>query len=119
MMIIDGGQELWTGDTYPMLGCAACGCEYVHHFEVDVFTRHGEDNDRGIAVHIGMRGIPSVTTDTSERAGNPSSRRSGLVVRFWCESCEAISALELAQHKGVTFIDTKVVGSLRDRETAA
>jgi hypothetical protein len=44
---------------------------------------------------------------TSEGSGNPSSRRQGLAIRFFCEGCggadsDDIIELTVAQHKGST-----------------
>jgi hypothetical protein len=43
------------------------------------------------------------TIDTS-MAGNPSGRRSGLTVLFWCECCHRITRLDIEQHKGETHL---------------
>jgi len=38
-------------------------------------------------------------------SGNPSSRRDGLVIRFWCELCDVVDAeLTVEQHKGCTYL---------------
>jgi hypothetical protein len=39
--------------------------------------------------------------------GNPSVRRHGFKVYFWCEACPAKSVLSVSQHKGVTEVDIK------------
>lgn len=38
-------------------------------------------------------------------SGNPSARRDGLRVHFWCEFCGDGLTLNIAQHKGVTLLD--------------
>ena len=44
----------------------------------------------------------SIDTDLK---GNPSARRDGLAIRFWCESCDARPVLTIAQHKGSTLVE--------------
>jgi hypothetical protein len=40
----------------------------------------------------------------SHRVGNPSSRRGGVAIRFWCEGCDSAPELTLEQHKGETHL---------------
>lgn len=77
--------------------CPNCGGNYFHHGLVEIFERT-EDGDYGIhaAVDNGK-----ATIDTC-LAGNPSARRHGLTVHFWCEQCSSESVLIIAQHKGNT-----------------
>lgn len=86
-----------------LLHCPACGHNYTHHGQVDVYDR-AEDST---GVHTRIDG--SVTTDTN-MAGNPSSRRHGLTVAVTCEGCGAESLLGLEQHKGETFLRWLRVG---------
>ena len=44
------------------------------------------------------------TVDTSV-TGNPSRRRHGLKIYFWCEGCSSKSELSVSQHKGVTSVN--------------
>ena len=39
--------------------------------------------------------------------GNPSGRRQGVTIRFWCEGCAQRSVLTIAQHKGATLLEQK------------
>lgn len=85
--------------------CPACGFNYLHHEHVEIFER-GEDAPHG--VHVSVKGGKAeIDTDISS---NPSLRRHGLSIQFWCERCHSISVLHLSQHKGCTlvdFVDTK------------
>lgn len=81
----------------PELLCPSCGFNYLHHFRVDVFERN-EDANQGL--HVTVDNLTLKTT--TDLTGNPSSRRDGVVVDFWCEGCHEISRLSIAQHKGVT-----------------
>ena len=87
------------------LVCPSCGGSLLHHDRVDVFERV-EDAASGLRVSVAN---DSVLTDTA-MGGNPSSRRHGVSIRFWCETCAAISALSIAQHKGSTLFSFDVVG---------
>jgi hypothetical protein len=80
------------------IACPNCGGNYLHHTLVTAYWRTAEDADRGLRVESGAE---SVLTGT-EMAGNPSSRRDGIEIQFWCETCHALPRLLLAQHKGNT-----------------
>jgi len=80
--------------------CPNCGFNYLHHDQVEIFERN-EDALSGLHVVVDDGRL---STDTS-LSGNPSSRRHGLNIRFWCEGCKAISILSIAQHKGNTLVD--------------
>lgn len=82
-----------------LLACPECGetCG-MHHYHVADHVRRREDGctetfRSGVFPHVG-----------EPLLGNPSSRRGGVAVRFYCECCPAVSELCLAQHKGATFV---------------
>jgi hypothetical protein len=87
-------QNEWT------LLCPNCGDTYLHHDKVEVFNRLQEDEESGLHVLVQNQNHAS----DSSMEENPSSRRDGLFVRFWCENCDAISKLTIRQHKGITFL---------------
>ncbi|MBN2759810.1 MAG: hypothetical protein JXQ79_04865 [Rhodobacteraceae bacterium] len=80
------------------LHCPSCDGVYLHQGRVEVFNR-AEDADEG--THV-------VDTDTVQAdrnlAGNPSNRRQGLKMNFFCETCHADVWLLIYQHKGNTFV---------------
>jgi hypothetical protein len=105
-----------TFDTHDCcLLCPCCGGQYLHQCRVDVFSRpDGEDQ-------------PSISTvvhhhdpnQTWTKAKNPSLRRQGVIIYFWCETCAAGSppgptniddnyelplGLAISQEKGITSI---------------
>lgn len=80
--------------------CPRCGSNYLHHNQVDVFER---DEDAVTGLHVQVAD-GRVSTDTALR-DNPSSRRHGVAISFWCEGCNAKVVLKIAQHKGVTLVD--------------
>ncbi len=82
------------------LKCPSCGFNYLHHDKVEVFER-SEDAEHGLHVVVENG---SVKTDT-DLQGNPSSRRHGLAIHFWCEGCDEKPVLTLIQHKGNTYVD--------------
>lgn len=83
--------------------CPSCGGNYLHHVRVEIFER-AEDDNHGIHVAV-EDGKATIGTGL---AGNPSARRHGLTIHFWCELCQAKPVLTLAQHKGNTHVDFKV-----------
>ena len=58
-----------------VLRCAECNSELMQPYQVDVFNRAGEDNDKGLHVTIADQVITQ-DDDVSRDAGNPSKRRS-------------------------------------------
>lgn len=86
--------------------CPACGEQELHHYRVDVFEPDKEDSKTGLHSSITSK---SVATDGNLN-GNPSARRHGLAIHFWCEQCLALSVLSLAQHKGQSNLDFRVEG---------
>ena len=83
------------------LNCPICGEMYLHQTEVVVYDR-GEDEERCLVTSV-LKG----RTRTLEESGedNPSRRRHGMTLEFWCEQeCHEKHNLELciSQHKGCT-----------------
>ena len=87
--------------------CPHCGGAYMHHAQVDVYTRT-EDAETTVHTCVG-RSTTTVGTVPSKSTFNPSPRRGGLSVRFWCEICGKDSLLTIAQHKGNTLIDWELL----------
>lgn len=81
-----------------VLLCPNCGNSCTHHTSATVFNR-SEDAE------IGRRTIVTATESTTDNdmTGNPSGRRDGLVINFYCETCPTIMELDVFQHKGQTF----------------
>ena len=91
------GDMIDTGE----MTCAHCGEHYLHRTETRHYLR-SEDSGTGTVVVTSPDG--SYTMQAAPMDGNPSSRRSGLTVKFFCELCGKLSQLSLAQHKGSTSI---------------
>lgn len=87
-------------DAHDELLCPHCGGEYLHHGKVHVHNRDREDGD---TTKITVSGLKSKRRTTGG-GGNPSGRRDGVVIDFWCEHCTAKPQLCIAQHKGLTYI---------------
>lgn len=79
--------------------CAGCGGDYLHLQSIETFNRAGEDSTGGLHVTIAHLNL----TADGDLEGNPSSRRGGVLLFFWCEYCHAISVMAIAQHKGQEF----------------
>jgi hypothetical protein len=88
-----------TNDT---LICPRCGGDYLHHDHIDVFNRNREDSVDGLAIMIRDG---AVTVSTNAQDHNPSARRNGIRIVFWCEGCNERSGLTIVQHKGQTLIE--------------
>lgn len=107
-------------DSADSLVCAHCGGENIHHDQVEVYCRQEEDSTAGAHVEIGFGhkhadklDAIAMTFDTNAAIGNPSERRDGVRILFWCEGCEGISELEIFQHKGWSGI-RMVAGDLKN-----
>lgn len=105
------GPELW-------LDCPYCGNDNTHQGNVEVYSR-GEDSPDGTHVTVTQKpefgpahggrlpcGDGSVKVDR-DLSGNPSLRRQGLRLWFWCEFCPHPFSLDISQHKGLTIIGLK------------
>ena len=84
------------------LKCPVCGQSFLHHKKIEIFDRE-EDQKKGLHIKV-ENGVTETNTDLE---GNPSRRRHGLTIQFWCEICEKKVEMSIAQHKGNTFIDFK------------
>lgn len=87
-------------DTRGLL-CPKCGQQFLHHEHVHIYSRLEEDSPRGLHVTVSDEAQLRVGT---ELRNNPSRRRDGLRIEFWCETCSAKPKLVLLQHKGSTQI---------------
>ena len=84
--------------------CPKCGesSGSLHHETVKVFNRDREDELTGFYTEIRDT---KIETRRNIPAGNPSSRRDGVVINFNCEQCGSnVGNLCVAQHKGSTFV---------------
>ena len=94
---------MWNGEN--VLLCPACGEEYLHQGKIEVFERSEDDV---FGTHTMING--PCTTVCHENVchdavkGNPSSRRQGLTIEFFCEFCNCCYVMEIYQHKGLTFM---------------
>ena len=88
----------WVGEMN--LICPLCDGNYLHHNLIEVFERR-EDAEKGmhtIASH------DHIDVKYDSLTGNPSARRNGVIVKFYCEGCGGTPILAISQHKGQTFI---------------
>lgn len=83
--------------------CAGCGFEYTHCESVESFEQSDEDFNKN-GVHVTVKGYANISVDC-DMSGNPSYRRDGVKLTFWCEGCNKKSILTVAQHKGNTFVE--------------
>mgnify|MGYP006289034227 CR=1 FL=1 len=90
-------------DDNTWLVCPDCGDNYLHHQSITVYNRY-EDAKETRVTHLGtnMDGFTSGDPDSmtsatvnSDDCDNPSSRRHGLQIRFWCETCGSKPTLNL------------------------
>ena len=112
-------------DWYPgeVLICPNCECDHLHHYGFTDYDRDNDDETESIVdcgekisghrrtqvkPNSGEGGDLQVfSAPTSDR--NPSARRHGIVIKFWCEECSNISLLCIAQHKGLSLISWRTI----------
>lgn len=88
----------------PILYCAGCGSAYLHQYRVEIYFRKAEGD--AIGTHVDVK-TGSIVCDEIMTT-NPSPRRDGLRVIFFCEHCEAITVLTIFQHSGQTIAGLEV-----------
>jgi predicted RNA-binding Zn-ribbon protein involved in translation (DUF1610 family) len=82
--------------------CPRCGADYLHHVAVTVYDRR---EDAPTVVETRISGSIISINASSSGDNNPSRRRDGLAIDFYCEGCgDAPIQLCIAQHKGATEI---------------
>jgi hypothetical protein len=93
------------------MNCGARTCKQInlHHDLVTVFCRK-EDDKLTTLIEVDKRGEVLRRKVRSDQTNNPSSRRDGLAVRFWCELRPMITELTLRQHKGSIYLGLRIVG---------
>jgi len=89
------------------LTCPVCECTSTHQYKYEIWDRkedckgeyilvEGVDQDNNEPhVDVVNKDIPT---------GNPSRRRGGIRIHFWCEGCGSLLTMEIYQEKGETFI---------------
>jgi hypothetical protein len=85
------------------LACPHCNYNYLHHHRIIVYEREHGKEDAEYLIKTTIDNSISVETVRAQDSGNPSSRRDGLLIGFWCEGCDARPELSIEQHKGQTF----------------
>jgi hypothetical protein len=93
--------------TESILHCAHCNEEYLHRTETRHYLRDREGSETGTLVVTLPDG--SYSRDGALMVGNPSDYRNGLTIEFVCEQCGNRSALDIAQHKGCTYITMRAL----------
>jgi hypothetical protein len=84
------------------LSCPQCRGENLHHGRVTIYDRD-EDASRVTKIEVWDHAA-QIKKINNEESGNPSLRRYGLAIQFWCEQCDTSSELTVAQHKGQSLI---------------
>ena len=94
-------QTYFNGSTSDLI-CPRCANMHLHHRGVTVFDVAKEDAETAVRTEVSHG--KSATRVVANNGENPSSRRGGLVIDFWCEGCGEEKPLQLtiAQHKGST-----------------
>jgi len=97
------------GEDLVALRCAACGEAYLHQQAVRVCFR-GEFREGVSAVEVIVDREQSLTRCCKEKNvyENEKLWRDAIIVELSCENCSSLTELIIAQHKGNTFLETRV-----------
>ena len=95
--------QLFKEDNFDVLKCPECGVSSLHHYRVEYFDREQDDH---FGLHVSIQN--GKVTQDQDMTDNPSTRRGGLSIFFWCESCNEMPVLRIAQHKGQTEVKMTV-----------
>lgn len=93
--------DLKANPFYAVLNCP-CGMNNLHQSKYEIFDR-GEDSERVTKTVIENKDV-FITDVSNQLSGNPSSRRHGMKIHFWCEGGHDM-VLNIYQHKGCTFME--------------
>lgn len=85
-----------------VLSCPYCASNNLHHEIVDIFERV---EDSKVGLHVTVKALEVSVNNNMEN--NPSRRRHGLSITFWCGHCPNTSVLNIIQHKGSTYVEFK------------
>ena len=96
------------------LCCPKCGGNNLHHNSVTDYYRTEDGATVRVTTVDGNELSSSIMPNKT--SGNPSGRRSGIVIDFWCENCHGeindaapeyteYFKLQIRQHKGTTYLD--------------
>lgn len=86
------------------LRCPSCGNDYLHHERVTVFDTLEDNSARFRKTRVTSIEGDEVNHRVVTTDQNPSARSNGVAIEFWCENCDHISELTLAQHKGNSYL---------------
>lgn len=100
----DADQVKLDGD---VLLCPECKQINLHHVDVVVFNRDGGEDEPTIVTVVRD---DRVFRDNTQIQRNPSSRRDGVAISFWCECCSWLGELTVSQHKGTTYLRWRRTG---------
>jgi hypothetical protein len=85
------------------LECPRCGFDYLHHDDVVIYYRDREDAPETQVIRCAGDKVVQQRYP-SHGLNNPSRRRGGLAIQFFCEGCGDGIELTIEQHKGQTLL---------------
>ena len=107
-----------------LLQCPRCKELYLHHCGISLYDRE-EDADYVMKTYVPVKfdgWTPKKSEKNSvdlavshikaEASGNPSDRRGGVVIHFFCECCGDGIDLTIAQSKGHSWVEWRL--NMRD-----
>jgi hypothetical protein len=96
------------------IACVGCGNHWLHPLSVTVYSG-GDEYSKITSVFIGLDGEgrtnnPTVRVSDISDIGCITSNRGDVVATdFACEACDALTRVEMAFHKGSTYISHEAI----------
>ena len=87
-----------------ILQCPHCNGEHLHHIRTEVYCRADEDANYGTMLIADECSRWNHVKFESSFSNNPSTRRNGIRILFYCETCPERPILNIIQHKGSSYI---------------
>ena len=99
--------------------CPHCRGNNLHQANVSIFNPDGYDAEwnsiiekteqkaRTRVTHVMEDNTITTARVPPSATNNPSRDRNGMLIEFWCETCEEKPTMAILQHKGITFIGWK------------
>ena len=93
--------------------CEQDNAAFLRHLGLSYFAR-GEDEVTGTRIDVKQGGVRVNVSTLNPLEGNPSARRGGIAILFWCELCGDRYEFCIAQHKGQTLVFWRAAAQLEE-----
>ena len=82
--------------------CEQDNAAFLHHLGLSYFAR-GEDEVTGTRIDVKQGGVRVNVSTLNPLEGNPSARRGGISILFWCEICTGVMSFVSRNIRGTRW----------------